>query len=80
MIGLILGLVWAGTTRFAEVPAFLAVATTMWTVGLVGGLIGIAKRVEGGSRRCGRRAASATRPGPPSSRGAVWRRRGRGAT
>jgi RNA polymerase sigma factor (sigma-70 family) len=46
MIGLILGLVWAGTTRFAEVPAFLAVATTMWTVSLVGGLIGIAKRVE----------------------------------
>ncbi len=46
MIGLILGLVWAGTTRFAEVPAFLAVTTTLWTVVLVGSLIGIAQRTE----------------------------------
>jgi len=46
MIALILGLVWAGTTRFVDAPAFLATATTLWTVALVGGLIGIGKRVE----------------------------------
>lgn len=46
MILLILGLIWAGITRFAATPAFLAVATTLWTVALVGGLIGIATRIE----------------------------------
>jgi RNA polymerase sigma factor (sigma-70 family) len=46
MIGLILGLVWAGTTRFAETPAFLAVTATLWTVTLVGVLIRMANRTE----------------------------------
>lgn len=44
MLGLILGLVWVGTTRFAEVPAFLATGATLWTAALVGGLIRMANR------------------------------------
>jgi RNA polymerase sigma factor (sigma-70 family) len=46
MLGLILGLVWLGTTRFAAAPAFLATATTLWTVALVGGLIAVARGSE----------------------------------
>lgn len=46
MIGLILGLVWAGTTRFADVPAFLAATATLWTVALVGVLIRMANSTE----------------------------------
>lgn len=46
MIALVLGLVYVGTHALRENPWFLALGATAWTVALVGGLMGISRRVE----------------------------------
>ncbi len=46
MVALLLGLVSLGLTRFAASPVFLALAATVWTGALLGGLVLIATRLQ----------------------------------